>query len=77
MTYRVTASPSRDATVGPMGSQGVSEMDSYGDVVGMLVVVAMIRVGWALARSAWREAERSQPGVVLDLRAAPSDDRNR
>lgn len=77
MAYGVSASSSRRGAVGPMDSQGVNEMDSYGDVVGVLVVVAMVRVGWALARSAWREAARPLPGVVLDLRTAPSDERNR
>lgn len=47
-------------------------MDTWGDVTGVLVVIAMIWVGWLLARAAWRELP-SRPGeTVLDLRSVES-----
>jgi hypothetical protein len=49
-------------------------MDSYGDVVGVLTVVVMIRVGWSVAKAAWRDIDRPRPGLVLDLRADTSSD---
>ena len=44
-------------------------MDTWGDVIGVVVVLAMIRVGWALAKAAWNELPDVQRGGVLDLRA--------
>ena len=32
-------------------------MDSFADVTGVLLVMAMIWVGWLVARVAWREAQ--------------------
>ncbi len=44
-------------------------MDTWGDVTGVIVVMAMIRVGWMLARAAWNEAPGVRREAVLDLRA--------
>lgn len=44
-------------------------MDTYGDLIGVVVVAAMIRVGWSLARAALNEAARPRPEPVLDLTA--------
>lgn len=44
-------------------------MDTWGDVTGVIVVITMIRVGWALARAAWNEAPGVHREAVVDLRA--------
>jgi hypothetical protein len=44
-------------------------MDTWGDVTGVIVVIAMIRVGWMLARAAWSEVPAGRRGAILDLRA--------
>lgn len=49
-------------------------MDSYGDMVGLLVVVAMIWIGWMVALTAWREGTTSPPGPVVDRRGTPGRD---
>lgn len=56
------------------GSHGGDEMDSYGDMVGLLVVVAMIWVGWTVALAAWREGTTSPSDPVVDLRGTPGRD---
>jgi hypothetical protein len=48
-------------------------MDSYADVVGVVVVLTMIRVGWGVLRTAWEEGTRPRPELVLDLREPPYD----
>ena len=44
-------------------------MDTWGDVTGVVVVLAMIRAGWALAKAAWNELPDPRRGDVIDLRA--------
>lgn len=56
------------------GVTGGDEMDSYGDMVGLLVVVAMIWVGWTVALAAWREGTTSPSDPVVDLRGTPGRD---
>lgn len=44
-------------------------MDTWSDVTGVIVVMAMIRVGWMLARAAWNEVPGVPRDAVVDLRA--------
>ena len=44
-------------------------MDTWGDVTGVIVVIAMVRVGWMLARAAWNEVPGVPQDAVVDLRA--------
>lgn len=50
-------------------------MDTWGDVTGVIVVLAMIRVGWMLARAAWSEVPGVPREAAIDLR--PEDARPR